>query len=135
MAFTFDPSLSTELAQVRFHIGDTSEAGAYLQDATITALLASEGSVEGAVIASIRYILTQLSVPNFKKDWLSVDYETARQGYEKMLKDKAREFGISLGSSWSSSVSNMYRADSYQYSSVDRVATVDDNDSSYDGRP
>ena len=125
MTFTFDISLATDLAIVRFNIGDTSEEGAYLADETITALLDSEGSIGGAVIASIRYILTQLSVPNFKKDWLSVDYETAREGFEKLLKDKAQEFGIALtsGISMSSSISSVSRADSYQTS----------ND--YDGSP
>jgi len=134
MTFTFDTSLSTDLALVRFNIGDTNEKGAYLADETITALLTSEGSVGGAVIASIRFILTQLSTPNFKKDWLSVDYEKARQGYEKMLKEKAREFGISLGS-FSSSVKPMYRADSDQYTNVEREATTSNNTSIYDGTP
>jgi len=125
MTFTFDASLGTDLALVRFNIGDTSEEGAYLSDETITALLTSEGSVGGAVIASIRYIITQLATPNFKKDWLSVDYKTAREGFEKLLKDKAHEFDIKLmkGISFSSSISNPSRADSYQSS----------ND--YDGKP
>ncbi len=125
MTFTFDPALATDLALVRFNIGDTSEKGAYLADETIDALLTSEGSVGGAVIASIRYILTQLSTPNFKKDWLSVDYKTAREGFETLLKDKAQEFDIKLtrGVSLSSSISSVSRADSYQTS----------ND--YDGKP
>jgi len=125
MAFTFDTSLGTDLALVRFNIGDTAEEGAYMADETITALLASEGSVGGAVIASIRYILTQLSSPNFKKDWLSVDFEKARIGFEKLLKDKAVEFDISLsrGISMTSSISNVSRADSYQ------------TDNTYDGNP
>ena len=125
MTFTFAPSLNTDLALVRFHIGDTSEEGAYLADETITALLASEGSVGAAVIASIRYILTQLSTPNFKKDWLSVDYKTAREGFENLLKDKAQEFDVKLtkGIVISSSISSVSRADSYQSS----------ND--YDGSP
>jgi hypothetical protein len=113
MTYTFDPSLSTDLALVRFHIGDTSEAGAYLQDETITALLASSGSVGGAVIASIKYIITQLSQPNFSLDWLSVDPASARAGYENLLKQKAQEFGISLSSvSAVASISLPHRADS-----------------------
>ena len=125
MTFTFDTALATDLALVRFNIGDTSEEGAYLADETITALLASEGNVGGAVVASIRYIITQLATPNFKKDWLSVDYEKARVGFEALLKDKAVEFGISLtgGITMSSTISNPSRADSYQ----------DSND--YDGMP
>ena len=126
MTFTFDNTLSTDLAKVRFHIGDTYSKGAYLADETITALLTSEGSVGGAVIASIRYILTQLSTPNFKEDLLTVDYKTAREGFENLLKEKASEFSINLtrGISTSSSVSNVSRADSYQTSNDD-----------YDGSP
>ena len=125
MTFTFDTDLSTDLALVRFNIGDTSEEGAYLADETITALLSQEGTIGKAVIASIRYILTQLSTPNFKKDWLSVDYKTAREGFEKLLIDKAEEFDISLtrGIKLVSSISNVSRADSYQ------------TDNDYDGSP
>ncbi len=133
MTFTFATNLSTDLALVRFHIGDTSEDGAYLADETITALLTSEGSVGGAVVASIRYILTQLSVPNFRKDWLSVDYEKARDGYEMLLKEKAREFGVALGGSFASAVKPMYRADSGQYTSSEREETTSDNTGVYDG--
>ena len=135
--FTFDNTLATDLALVRFHVGDTSSSGNYLWDETITALLTSEGSVGGAVVASIRYILTQLSTPNFKKDWLSVDYKTAREGFEALLKDKADEFEINLtrGISTSSSISNVYRADSHQYTNVSRETTEDDNTGSYDGTP
>lgn len=135
MTFTFAADLSTDLAIVRFHIGDTSEDGAYLADETINALLTSEGSVGGAVVASIRYILTQLSVPNFKKDWLSVDYEKARTGYEAMLKQKASEFGISLGGSFETVTRPMYRADSYQYTSAERAETTSDNTTIFDGTP
>ncbi|MBW2647739.1 MAG: hypothetical protein JRE23_16505 [Deltaproteobacteria bacterium] len=125
MTFIFDNTLSTDLALVRFNIGDTSEEGAYLEDETITALLASEGSVGAAVIKSIRYILTQLAIPNFKEDWLSVDYAKARESFEKLLKDKADEFDITLskGISITSSVSNPSRADSHQEDNV------------YDGSP
>lgn len=115
MTYTFDASLSTDVAKVRFHIGDTAEAGAYLQDETINALVTSEGSVGGAVIACIKYIITQLSQPNFKLDWLSVDSQTARAGYEKMLKDKAQEFGINLsGVVAASTISLPHRADSHE---------------------
>ena len=114
MTFTFDPSLSDDLALVRFHIGDTSSDGHYLEDETI------EYFVDGydlatAVIRCIQYIITQLSQPNFRLDWLTVSNEQARDGYEKLLKQKALEFGISLtGVTASSTISLPYRADSYQ---------------------
>lgn len=133
--FTFDTNLSTDLALVRFHIGDTSSKGNYLWDETIDALVASEGSVGGAVIACIRFIITQLSAPDFKEDWLSVSLKEARQGFEKLLKDKAREFSISLGATATSTIANPRRADSDQYTSVDRVYPERDNTSVFDGTP
>lgn len=119
MTYTFDVALATDLAKVRFHIGDTNENGAYLADETITALLTSEGSVGGAVVACIKFIITQLSSPNFKLDWLSVSNEQARQGFEDMLIKKSQEFGIALsGLSASATVSLPSRADSDQTDNV-----------------
>lgn len=136
MTFTFDNTLTTDLAKVRFHVGDTDTNGAYLADETITALLTSEGSVGGAVIACIKYIITQLSTPNFRQDWLQVDYKTAREGFEKLLKDKAQEFGVNLsGVSASTSIKLPYRRDSYQYTTSSRTDTTSDNTDSYDGSP
>jgi hypothetical protein len=36
-----------------------------------------------------------LSKPNFRADWLQIDYASARQGYEKVLRDLLTEFGLS----------------------------------------
>jgi len=123
--FTFDNTLATDLAKTRFHIGDTSSAGNYLWDETINALITSEGSVGAASIACIRYIITQLASPDFKQDWLTVSNKEALAGFERLLKTKAQEFGISIGASASSSISLPYRADSYQ----------DSDGSVYDGSP
>ena len=126
MTFTFDAALATDLAKVRFHVGDTNENGAYLADETINALVTSEGSVGGAVVACIKYIITQLSSPDFKQDWLSVSNKEAREGFEKLLKVKAQELGISLsGVTASATISLPYRAVSYQDTDV----------STYDGTP
>ncbi|HEY6021341.1 MAG TPA: hypothetical protein VIY48_15990 [Candidatus Paceibacterota bacterium] len=136
MTFTFDASLATDLAKVRFHTGDTHSEGYYLADETINALVTSEGSVGGAVVACLKYIITQLSTPNFRLDWLTVSNEQARDGYEKLLKSKALEFGISLSKvTASSTISLPYRADSYQYTSTTRTVTEDDNDTMHDGTP
>ena len=137
MTFTFDNTLSTDLAKVRFHCGDTSSDGAYLADETINALVTSEGSVGGAVVACIKYIITQLSSPNFRLDWLTVSNEQARQGFEKLLKDKAQEFGVSLSNvTATSTISLPYRADSYQHSTGTRVDDTDSDETSvYDGSP
>ena len=134
--FTFDNTLSTDLAKVRFHIGDTSSAGNYLWDQTISALLTSEGSVGGAVIACIKYIITQLSSPDFKQDWMSVSNKEARAGFENLLKIKAQEFGVSLSNATATStISLPYRADSDQYTSSTRQQSTSDNTSVYDGTP
>ncbi len=123
MTFTYDENLATDLALVRFHIGDTNVNGAYLQDATIDALVTSEGSVGAAAIASIKYIITQLSVPDFKLDWMTVSNEQARAGYEALLTRKAQEFNISVSGIVASAVIGLpTRADSLQ-----------DSDNVYDG--
>jgi len=124
MTFTFATDLSTNLAKIRFHIGDTNSDGAYLADETISALYTLEGSVGAASLACIRYIITQLSSPDFKQDWLSVSNAEARKGFENLLKLKAQEFGISLsGATASATISLPYRADSYQYTSTTREQT------------
>jgi len=113
MSFTFDPALADDVSLVRFHIGDNSPDGHYLEDATIQYFVTASG-VGTAVIRSIQYIITQLSQPDFRKDWLSVSNGEARKGYETLLKAKAQEFGISVSNvTMTSSVSNPYRSDSY----------------------
>ena len=124
MAFTWVGDLSTDLDKVRFHIGDTDSDGYFLEDATITALVTSEGSVGGAVVACLRYIISQLSRPDFKADWLTVSHAEARKGYQALLSEKRREFGVA---SVSASAVYTYRADSNQDSDVDY-----DNDGSAD---
>lgn len=125
MTFTFDTSLASDLALVRFHIGDTNSDGHYLEDETIAYFLTNY-DVATAVIRCIQFIVTQLSTPNFSKDWLSVSNEQARAGYETLLKQKAMELGVSLtGVTASSTISLPYNADSYQ----------DSTDSVYDGTP
>lgn len=133
--FTFDNTLASDLALVRFHIGDTEEEGNYLWDETIEALITSEGSVGGAVIACIKYILTQLSSPDFKKDWLEVTKSSARRGFETLLRIKSQEFGISLGATATASIGKPYRDDSYQYSSTSRTETTDEETAVHDGSP
>ena len=115
MTFTFATNLSTDLAKVRFHIGDTNSAGAYLADETINALVTSEGSVGGAVVACIKYIITQLSQPDFRLDWMSVSNAEARKGFQELLKQKAQEFGVTLsGATAAATISLPHRADSLE---------------------
>lgn len=109
MTFTFDTSLATDLALVRFHIGDTDTTAAWLTDETITALLTAKGSVGGAVVAGLQFIITQLSRPDFRADWLSVTNAEARKGYTALLAEKRREFGVAA---ITASATHVYRADS-----------------------
>ena len=123
MTYTFHPSLADSVSLVRFHIGDNNDAGHYLENETIQHFITADG-VNKAVIKCIRYIITQLSIPDFRQDWLSVTNAEARKGYEGLLISKAQELGVSLtGATFSASVANPYRADSYQ------------TDSDYDGAP
>ena len=125
MTFTYNAALGSDLSLVRFHIGDTNEDGAFLADETINYLITTY-SVGEAVVRCIQYIITQLSQPDFKLDWLSVSNKEARAGYEKLLKEKAQEFGIRLSKlTPTSTISQPYRADSYQ----------DSDDAVYDGAP
>ena len=124
MTFAFDPSLADDVSLVRFHIGDVDSEGYYLDDETIQYWVTA-GSVSTAVIACIRFIITQLASPNFKLDWLSVSNEKAREGFEQLLMDKAEELGVSLGVSVTATYAHPYRADSYQ----------DPDDSVHDGSP
>jgi len=113
MTYTFAPALTDDVSLVRFHIGDNSSEGHYLEDETINYFVTASG-VGTAVIRSIQYIITQLSQPDFRKDWLSVSNSEARKGYETLLKAKAQEFGVSVSNvTMTSSVSNPYRTDSY----------------------
>lgn len=115
MSFSFDASLSSNADLVRFHIGDTDPNGHYLEDETIQYFV-DNGSVGEAVLASIKYIITQLAKPDFRLDWMSVsNMAAARKGFEDLLINKATEFGLSPnGITAESTISLPYRADSLQ---------------------
>ena len=132
--FSYDNTLAADLDLVRFHLGDTNSDGNYLWDEEITAQLALQGSVNDAVIACIRFIITQLSVPDGSQDWNSVSHQAAAESWKDILKGKAREFGITLSSTVATStISQPYRADSDQYTDQTRTETVSTNKSIYDG--
>lgn len=112
MTFTYDPELADNISLVRFHVGDNYDSGHFLDDGEITYFLGSDADVEGAVIAGLRYIITQLSLPDFKASWLTISNGEARKGYQEILKEKAKEFGVSLGGyGVTVAVNNRTRAD------------------------
>jgi len=117
MTYSFDASLGTDVSLVRFHVGDTNVEGYYLEDETIQYFVTA-GSVGSAVIACIKYIISQLSKPDFRLDWMAVsNMEAARKGFENLLAQKVAEFGLPLYTA-SSTISQPYRADSKQDSDV-----------------
>ena len=121
MTFTYTEDLTVDRDFVRFHTGDTDSASSFLSDGVITSLL-TQYSKQDAVLAGLRYIITKLSTPNFKADWLQVDTATARAGYDGILAEKKNEFGIG---GLTVTVTNTYRADSAQTEESDYT----------DGRP
>lgn len=116
MSFTFDNALNDDVSLVRFHVGDTDSDGYFLHNETIQYWV-DQDNVASAVIACIRYILSQLSKPDFKLDWLSVSgMKEARAGYEALLVQKQVELG-EIYITATSTISMPYRSDSYQDSS------------------
>ncbi len=130
MAFTYTEDLTLDVDFVRFHSGDVVEDESFLSDAIIGSLVTTTGSKQAAAIAAIRHIIGRLPTPNFRADWLQVDNESARKGYEALLKEKQKEFG--LGGLVASAI-NTYRADSAQTEEPDftdgRPGTVGDDTS------
>ena len=116
MTFTWDNTLATDLALVRFWVGDTNSNGYYLDDEVITALLASNGSVGGAVVACVQYIITQLNRPDFRADWLQVTNKAAADGWRAHLLEMRRHFGVAA---ITATAVHTYRHDSLQDSSAD----------------
>jgi len=112
MTFTHHPNLTDDVSLVRFHIGDTNPEGHFLEDETIQYWV-DQGSAKTAVIACLQYIISQLSAPDFKQDWLSVSMGDARKGYEELLKQKRIELGIS-SVFVATTTSSPYREDSLQ---------------------
>lgn len=112
MTFTFDPSLADEISLVRFHIGDNHTEGHFIEDETIQYYITNYGWKK-AVIAGIGYIITQLARPDFVEDWLEVNHEKARLGYEGILKLKKQELGVGSAVAMAT-VSLPSRADSLQ---------------------
>lgn len=112
MAFTYTQDLTVPRDFVRFHTGDTVQGRSYMSDEIIDSLLAVSTSKETAVIAGIRYIITQLSKPDFQADWLRVSHKSAQDGYRAILKEKQLEFG-SFTTPAATAV-RTYRSDSFQ---------------------
>lgn len=115
MAFTFTGDLSTALDRVRFAVGDTDSAGHFLEDATISALITLHGE-NGAIVECLRYILAQLSRPDFRADWLQVTNKDAAAAVRAQLRDAIQRYGAG---GVVAGAANVYRADSQQTTTPD----------------
>lgn len=111
MSFSYGEDLTVSVDFVRFHTGDVVSGQNFLSDEIIASLVDTAGSNEAAVIAALKHIITRLSQPNFTADWLKIEHQQARQGYEKMLAEKKNEFGIG---GIRVTTTHVYRADSAQ---------------------
>ena len=114
MTYTFNPALTDDVSLVRFHAGDNNADGHFMEDETIQYVITTQ-DVGHAVLATINYIITQLSTPGFSVGWMNVNNSDARAGYQALLIRKAQELGLSVtGSYQATSVKNPMRDDSYQ---------------------
>ena len=116
MTFTYTEDLSVSRDFVRFHTGQVVDEQSFLSDEIIASLVSTTGSKEAAALAGIRHIISRLSTPNFRADWLQIDNESARRGYEKLLTDKKNELGLGLPVA---SAVHTYRVDSAQTEAPD----------------
>jgi len=124
MTFTYSPSATpTDLTRVRFHTGQTVSAESFLSDEEIAMMIAEETTWKPAVIAGLKFIILKLSQPDFQADWLKVSNGTARAGYQLVLNEKRREFGISA---ITATAVHTYRADSLATEAPDYESTDDE---------
>jgi len=114
MAKTFDASLATDRDTVRLKAGDTDTKAMYLQDETIDALLvANSDSIGLTAIDCVNYIISQLSRPDYRVDWLSVSQQAAAaNSYRQVRRQLELEFGVGAGR-MSSTASYPTRYDTY----------------------
>lgn len=111
MTFSYTP-IATDADRVRFHLGDTDPAAAKFSDEEIAGVLAEFGTYQKAVLACIRNLITRLSQPDFKADWLQVTNGSAITSWRKLYDEKSAEFGLTVGRSSTSGVTNVVRGDS-----------------------
>ncbi len=93
MTFTYTPFVG-DRDRVRFQIGDTDADAPIFTDEALDALITECGGWQAAVIAALESMIAQTSQPTFQADWLRVDHDSARRGYETVLALKRRAFGV-----------------------------------------
>lgn len=78
---SYDERLTTDRDRVRFALGDTDEADWLFADATIDAVLASEGSVDAAVLYLARGLIAR-----FAQEPVVISSNGETQDYRDRLK-------------------------------------------------
>lgn len=93
MAFSFNPSLSTDRDWVRLRIGDTDASWPLLQDDTIDAILAAHGNDRlRAALACARAIVAQLArQADTDNTGLSVRASQRAEAYRKLVAELEQE--------------------------------------------
>lgn len=116
MAFTYVP-FTTDRDRLRFHLGDTDSSVAKFQDEELDAIILEAGGWQAGVIWCIRNLLAKMQGPDFRADWLQISQlDAARKAYERLLKAKEAEFGLS---NIASGAVHVYRVDSQQRTAPD----------------
>jgi enterochelin esterase-like enzyme len=111
MTFTYSP-IATDRDRVRFHLGDTDASAPKFSDEEIDGVLVEcDGKYKQAVLACIRNLVARLSQPDFKADWLQVTSGDAIASWRTLYSEKAGEFGLAAGRSFTSGVTNVTRSD------------------------
>lgn len=111
MTFTYSVPFASDLDRMRFHLGDIDSTAPRQSDEELTAVLTLEGveTWQQGVLVAITGMISRLTTPNFKADWLQVDVKSARDGYWQLLEMKRTEFGLSA--SIVATVKHVSRAD------------------------
>lgn len=95
MTFTYTPASADDITRVRFHSSDTVEEAAFNSDEEIQFAISEYGTWQQATIVCLVKIIGKLSSePDMKADWLTINLGRSVDGYEKLLMEKRREFGL-----------------------------------------
>lgn len=95
MAFTYSDPSNSNLEEVRFLIGDTDSTDQQFQDAEITYLLTSEGSVTAAAVAAVRALIAKYARKvNKSVGDLRLSYSDRTAHYKDLLKTLQARQGL-----------------------------------------
>lgn len=114
MAFTYDVTLSTDLAKVRRLVGDTDSANALFTDAEMNFFITAGGSMYMAAAMAVRAIASskallakRISVSTYSEDWGNVVQDLLLQAktWERMAAQSGGTGSVTRVDGYSSTVS------------------------------